>query len=40
MVGVGMMRYVLELPAAVQASQDDLVALLAPVLQRHLVPEV
>jgi AcrR family transcriptional regulator len=39
MVGVGMMRYVLELPAAVQASQDDLVALLAPVLQRHLVPE-
>ena len=39
MVGVGMMRYVLELPVAVEASQDELVALLAPVPQRHLVPE-
>lgn len=38
MVGVGMMRYVLGFPSVVHASQDELVALLAPTLQRYLAP--
>lgn len=38
MVGVGMMRYVLGFPSVVHAGQDELVALLAPTLQRYLAP--
>ncbi|WP_191563146.1 TetR/AcrR family transcriptional regulator [Janibacter melonis] len=36
-VGVGLLRYVLEVPALVDVEVDELVARLAPVLQRHLV---
>jgi AcrR family transcriptional regulator len=38
MVGVGMMRYVVGFPSVVHASQDELVALLAPTLQHYLAP--
>jgi AcrR family transcriptional regulator len=36
MVGVVMLRYVLELEPMASASEDDLVALLAPTIQRYL----
>jgi AcrR family transcriptional regulator len=36
MLGVALLRYVVELPAAVQATPEELVADLAPVLQMHL----
>lgn len=36
MVGVGMLRYVIELPAMVEATPEELVAHLAPTLQRYL----
>lgn len=39
MLGVGVMRYVVELPALVDASPEDLVTLLGATLQRYLVPE-
>ncbi len=38
MVGVGMMRYVVGFPSVVDATQDELVALLAPTLQHYLAP--
>jgi AcrR family transcriptional regulator len=38
MVGMAILRYVLEFPAVVEASQQDLVDLLGPVLQRYLAP--
>lgn len=38
MVGMAMLRYVLEFPAVVDSSQEDLVAELAPVLQKYLAP--
>jgi AcrR family transcriptional regulator len=38
MVGMAMLRYVLEFPAVVEASQEELVAQLAPVLQGYLAP--
>lgn len=38
MVGMAMMRYVLELPAVAEASEDDLAVLLAPVLQGYVAP--
>lgn len=37
MVGVGLLRYVVELPAMVAADPEELVRLLAPVLQMYLV---
>lgn len=36
MVGVGLLRYVVELPAMVEADPEDIVALLGPHLQRLL----
>lgn len=36
MLGVALLRYVVELPAVVDASQDELVERLAPVLQAHI----
>ena len=36
-LGVIVMRYVLEVPALVNASHDEIVARVGPVLQRHLV---
>ena len=38
MVGAAMMRYIVELPAVADAGQEELVGLLAPVLQQYLVP--
>ncbi len=38
MVGMGMMRYIVEFPAVVDASHDDLVRELGPALQRYLAP--
>jgi AcrR family transcriptional regulator len=38
MVGMAMLRYVLEFPAVVEASQEELVAQLGPVLQGYLAP--
>ena len=38
MIGVAMMRYVVEFPAVVAASHDELVAWLGPTLQRYLLP--
>jgi hypothetical protein len=35
---MAMLRYVLEFPAVVEASQEELVAQLAPVLQGYLAP--
>jgi AcrR family transcriptional regulator len=36
LVGIVLLRYVIKLPALVAASEDDLVALVAPTLQRYL----
>ncbi|MFC8503868.1 TetR family transcriptional regulator [Pedococcus sp. NPDC057267] len=38
MIGVAMMRYVVEFPAVVAASHDELVAQVGPTLQRYLAP--
>lgn len=38
MVGMAMLRYVLEFPAVVEATPEELVAQLGPVLQGYLVP--
>ena len=38
MVGMAMLRYVLEFPAVVDAEQAEIVEQLAPVLQRYLAP--
>jgi AcrR family transcriptional regulator len=38
MVGLALMRYIVRFPAVVGASHDDLVAQLAPTLQRYLAP--
>lgn len=37
MVGMAMMRYVVEFPAVVEADHDELAACLGPVLQRYFV---
>jgi AcrR family transcriptional regulator len=39
MIGLAVMRYIVELPAVVEASHDELAALLGPTLQGYLVPE-
>ena len=38
MVGLAMMRYIVELPAVVDASHDDLARLVGPTIQRYLAP--
>ena len=38
MVGVPMMRYIVDFPAIVDASCEDLVALVGPTIQRYLAP--
>ena len=38
MIGLAMMRYIVELPAVVDASHDELAALVGPTIQRYLVP--
>ncbi|MGO1165747.1 MAG: TetR/AcrR family transcriptional regulator [Janibacter sp.] len=37
LVGMGMLRYVVELPAMVEADPEEIVALLAPTVQRLLI---
>jgi hypothetical protein len=36
MVGVAMLRYVIRIPAMVAATDEEIVALVAPTLQRYL----
>lgn len=38
MVGLAMMRYIVEFPAVVHASRDELAAQVGPTIQRYLVP--
>ena len=38
MIGLAMMRYIVELPAVVDATHDDLALLVGPTIQRYLVP--
>ena len=38
MVGLAMLRYIVEFPAVVQASHDELARLLGPTIQRYLAP--
>ena len=33
-----MMRYIVDVPAVVSASQEELVALVGPTIQRYLAP--
>lgn len=39
MVGMAMMRYIVDFPAVVAASQEELVELVGPSIQRYLAPE-
>jgi len=38
MVGLAMLRYIVEFPAVVRASHDELADLLGPTIQRYLAP--
>ena len=38
MIGLAVMRYIVELPAVVEAGHDELAAVLGPTLQGYLVP--
>lgn len=38
LIGTGVLRYVVKLPALAEASVDEIVAMLGPTLQAHLVP--
>ncbi|GAA4119210.1 TetR family transcriptional regulator [Knoellia locipacati] len=38
LIGMGLLRYVVKVPAVADASVDELVAILGPTLQHHLVP--
>lgn len=38
LIGMGMLRYVVKVPAVADASVEELVAILGPTLQNHLVP--
>lgn len=38
MVGLAMMRYIVEFPAVVQASRDELAGQVGPTIQRYLAP--
>ncbi|QGN58352.1 TetR family transcriptional regulator [Nostocoides sp. HKS02] len=38
MVGLAVMRYIVEFPAVVDASHDDLARLVGPAIQRYLAP--
>jgi AcrR family transcriptional regulator len=39
MIGLAVMRYIVELPAVVAASHDELAAMLGPTLQGYLAPD-
>jgi AcrR family transcriptional regulator len=38
MLGMAMMRYIVDVPAVVSASQEELVTLVGPTIQRYLAP--
>ncbi|WP_457254098.1 TetR/AcrR family transcriptional regulator [Pedococcus sp. P5_B7] len=38
MIGLAMMRYIVEFPAVVDATHDELAALVGPTIQRYLAP--
>ena len=38
MVGLAMLRYIVDFPAVVDATHDELAALVGPTIQRYLVP--
>ena len=38
MVGLAMLRYIVEFPAVVDADHDELAALVGPTIQRYLAP--
>lgn len=38
LIGMGMLRYVVKVPAVADASIEEIVAVLGPTLQRHLAP--
>jgi hypothetical protein len=38
MVGLAMMRYIVQFPAVVEASHDELSRLIGPTIQRYLAP--
>lgn len=38
LVGMGLLRYLVEVPALVEADPEEIVALLAPTIQRLLIP--
>lgn len=38
LIGMGVLRYVVQIPVLAQASDDEIVAILGPTLQRHLIP--
>jgi AcrR family transcriptional regulator len=39
LMGIALLRYVVQVPALANATDEDLVALLAPTIQRYLQPE-
>ena len=38
MVGLAVMRYIVEFPAVVDATHDELATMLGPTIQRYLAP--
>ena len=38
MVGIVMLRYVIKIPPLAAATDEEIVALIAPILQRYFVP--
>lgn len=38
LIGMGMLRYVVKIPAVADASVEEVVAILGPTLQNHLIP--
>lgn len=40
MVGMAMMRYIIDFPAVAQASQEELVELIGPAMQSYLAPDL
>ncbi|MEO6019321.1 MAG: TetR family transcriptional regulator [Knoellia sp.] len=39
LIGMGVLRYVVKIPALVDASDEDIVVILGPSLQNHLIPK-
>jgi AcrR family transcriptional regulator len=39
LVGIALLRYVIQVPPLVAATDDEIVALVAPTLQRYLIPD-